>query len=45
VIRNLTIAIEPVFVLILGSMVLTMALSIFLPMWNLITLFKSVIAI
>jgi len=41
VIRNLTIAIEPVFVLILGSMVLTMALSIFLPMWNLITLFKS----
>lgn len=38
--KNLTTMIEPIFVLILGVMVLTMALAIFLPMWNLITLFR-----
>lgn len=38
--KNLTTMIEPLFILILGVMVLTMALAIFLPMWNLITLFK-----
>ena len=39
-IRNLTSMLEPMFVLILGVMVLTMALAIFLPMWNMVTLFK-----
>lgn len=39
-IKNLTTMIEPVFVLILGGMVLMMALAIFLPMWNLITIFR-----
>jgi len=38
--ENLSAMIEPVFVLGLGGMVLTMALAIFLPMWNLIGLFK-----
>jgi MSHA biogenesis protein MshG len=33
--KNLSTMIEPVFVLILGVMVLIMALAIFLPMWNL----------
>ncbi len=38
--KNLTTLIEPLFIVILGVMVLTMALSIFLPMWNLITFFR-----
>ena len=39
-VQNLTAMLEPAFVLVLGAMVLTMALAIFLPMWNLITLFR-----
>ncbi len=39
-IKNLTVLIEPVFVLFLGIMVLIMALAIFLPMWNIATLFR-----
>lgn len=40
IIKNLTTIIEPIIVVILGAMVLLMALAIFLPMWNLISLFK-----
>ena len=40
-IKNLTTLIEPVILLILGGAVLFMSLSIFLPMWNLIYLFKK----
>jgi len=39
-IKNLTVMIEPVFILFLGIMVLTMALAVFLPMWNLASLFS-----
>ncbi|MEW6101249.1 MAG: type II secretion system F family protein [Candidatus Omnitrophota bacterium] len=39
-IRNLTTYIEPLLILILAVMVLIMALAIFLPMWNLIKVFK-----
>ena len=39
-IKNLTVLIEPIFILFLGIMVLIMALSIFLPMWNIATLFR-----
>jgi type II secretory pathway component PulF len=39
-IKNLTVLIEPLFVVFLGIMVLIMALAIFLPMWNLSTLFR-----
>ncbi len=39
-VKNLTTMLEPIFVLLLGIMVLTMALAIFLPMWNLITVFR-----
>ena len=39
-IKNLTTYIEPILIFILGVMVLIMALAIFLPMWNLIRLFR-----
>lgn len=39
-IKNMTVLIEPLFVLFLGVMVLVMALGIFLPMWSVGTLFK-----
>ena len=39
-IKNLTTYIEPILILVLGVMVLIMALAIFLPMWNLIKVFK-----
>lgn len=39
-IKNLTTYIEPILILVLGIMVLLMALAIFLPMWNLIKVFK-----
>ncbi len=39
-IRNLTTYIEPILIFVLGVMVLIMALAIFLPMWNLIKLFR-----
>ena len=38
-VRNLTVLIEPVLIFALGMMVLTMALAIFMPMWNLLTIF------
>ncbi len=40
IIKNLTTLLEPILLLVLGGAVLFMALSIFLPMWNLIYLFK-----
>lgn len=39
-IKNLTTYIEPALIFVLAIMVLTMALAIFLPMWNLIRIFK-----
>jgi type II secretory pathway component PulF len=39
-VKNLTILIEPVLIFILGIMVLIMALAIFMPMWDLISVFK-----
>ncbi|MFH2055738.1 MAG: type II secretion system F family protein [bacterium] len=38
---RLTSRLEPVMILVIGGMVLFMALAIFLPMWNLITVFRS----
>lgn len=39
-IRNLSTALEPLLLLFIGGMVLFLALGIFLPMWNLMSLFK-----
>jgi len=39
-VKNLTVLIEPILIFFLGMMVLTMALAIFMPMWNLISVFK-----
>ncbi len=39
--RNLSSMIEPILLLFLGGMVLFLALGIFLPMWNLMSLFKK----
>lgn len=39
-IKNLSIMIEPVLLVVLGCGVLFMALAIFLPMWNLMSLFR-----
>ncbi|PIU40869.1 MAG: type II secretion system F family protein [Candidatus Omnitrophica bacterium CG07_land_8_20_14_0_80_42_15] len=39
-VKNLTTLIEPVLILALGCGVLFMALGIFLPMWNMMSLFK-----
>ena len=39
-VKNLTVLIEPVLIFVLGIMVLTMALAIFMPMWNLLSVFK-----
>ncbi len=41
-IKNLTTYIEPLLIFILSIMVLIMALGIFMPMWNLIRVFKPV---
>jgi len=38
--RNLSTMIEPILLLFIGGMVLFLALGIFLPMWNMISLFK-----
>lgn len=39
-INNLVSLIEPILILVLGCAVLFMALGVFLPMWNLMSLFK-----
>ncbi|HOX55086.1 MAG TPA: type II secretion system F family protein [Candidatus Omnitrophota bacterium] len=41
-IKNLTTYIEPILIFVLAFMVLIMALGIFMPMWNLIKVFKPV---
>jgi type II secretory pathway component PulF len=38
--RNLSTMIEPILLLFVGGMVLFLALGIFLPMWNMLSLFK-----
>jgi len=38
--RHLTALLEPVLTMVIGGMVLVLALSIFLPMWNLIKIFQ-----
>jgi type II secretory pathway component PulF len=40
-IKNLTTLIEPIMTAVLGVVVLGMALAIFLPLWNMIQLFKK----
>ncbi len=40
-IRNMSTLIEPIFIVALGGMILLMALAIFLPMWNMISLLKQ----
>jgi len=40
-IKNLTTLIEPILVVILGCVVLLMALAVFLPMWNMVGLFRG----
>ncbi|MBU1125221.1 MAG: type II secretion system F family protein [Candidatus Omnitrophica bacterium] len=40
-IKNLTTYIEPILIFILAAMVLVLALAIFLPMWNLIRIFRT----
>ncbi len=39
--RQLTSILEPILTLVLGVFVLILALAVFLPMWNLITVFKG----
>ncbi|HVP07496.1 MAG TPA: type II secretion system F family protein, partial [Candidatus Acidoferrum sp.] len=39
--RQMTAIIEPILTLVLGAFVLLLALAMFLPMWNLIHVFKS----
>lgn len=39
-VKNMTTLIEPVLIFTLGIMVLIMALGIFMPMWNLISVFR-----
>lgn len=39
--RNLSTMIEPILLLFVGGMVLFLALGIFLPMWNMISIFKK----
>lgn len=39
-VKNLTVLIEPILILIMGIMVLILALAIFLPMWNLMSMFR-----
>jgi len=40
-IKNLTTYIEPILIIVLGGMVLMLALGIFMPMWNLMNVFKQ----
>jgi len=38
--KNLTSAIEPILIVVIGGMVLVLALGVFLPMWNLGSMMK-----
>ncbi len=40
-VKNLTTLLEPILICIMGAAVLLLALGVFLPMWNLISLFKK----
>ncbi|HNX68520.1 MAG TPA: type II secretion system F family protein [Candidatus Omnitrophota bacterium] len=40
IVSNLMVLIEPMLIVILGLMVLVLALGMFLPMWNMISLFR-----
>ncbi len=40
-VKNLTVLIEPILIFALGMMVLVMALAIFMPMWNLMSVFST----
>ncbi|MBI1865798.1 MAG: type II secretion system F family protein, partial [Nitrospirae bacterium] len=40
-IRNLSTMIEPILLLFIGGMVLFLALGIFLPMWDMMSVFKG----
>lgn len=40
-IKNMTTMIEPILICCMGGLVLMLALGVFLPMWNLISLFKQ----
>jgi len=40
-VKNLTSMIEPIMTAVMGAVVLVMALAIFLPMWNMISVFKQ----
>ncbi len=40
-VSNLMVLIEPMLIVVLGSMILVMALGMFLPMWNLIRVFRA----
>ena len=39
--RHLTAILEPILTFVLGGFILVLALAIFLPMWNLIKVFKG----
>ncbi|MBD3332881.1 hypothetical protein GF356_08520 [candidate division GN15 bacterium] len=38
--RRLTAALEPILIVIIGAMITVLALAIFLPMWNIISIFR-----
>jgi len=40
-IKNLTTMIEPILIFVLGGIVLVLALAVFLPMWNMASVFKA----
>ncbi len=40
-VSNLMVLIEPMLIVILGGMIMVMALGMFLPMWNMIRLFRA----
>ena len=38
--KNLSVLIEPILLVVIGAMVLILALGIFLPMWDLVSVYK-----
>ena len=40
-VKNMTALIEPILICVMGALVLLLALGVFLPMWNLINVFKQ----
>ena len=41
IIQNLSSAIEPILLLFIAAMILLIALGVFLPMWNMMNVFKA----